>query len=169
MHKYSEIRQNIRSGDLLAWSHRGVKSWRDLKIWFVRLFTQSEYTHVGTAWVVGGRVFVIEAVMPLARIYPLSKLGNFYWSPMNMPWSEETEEKALSFVGCEYSQLQAMQAPFSKPPEDNLFECAELFATIAKVDGVDLGTVFTPSAIVEKVLELTSTLYYIDNRINNAA
>lgn len=166
MKTYDEIRKDIRSGDLLAWSHRGIRNWHDLKIWFVRLFTRSEYTHVGTAWVIGGRVLVIEAVMPLVRIYPLSKLGNFYWSPINLPWADKTEEKALSYVGCKYSQVQAMMAPFGKPPEDNLFECAELFATIAKADGLDLGTTYTPSAIVGKVLELTSTLHYIDNRID---
>lgn len=164
MHKYSEIRQNIRSGDLLAWSHRGVKSWRDLKIWFVRLFTRSEYTHVATAWVIGGRVLVIEAVMPLVRIYPLSKLGNFYWSPMNSPWLNSTEENALSYVGCKYSQIQAMQAPFMEPPRDDLFECAELFATIAASDGVDLGKIYTPSEIVSRVMQRGTPLHYIENR-----
>lgn len=161
---YAEQRSKIKSGDLLAWSHRGVKSLYDLKIWFVRLFTQSEYTHVGTAWVVGDRVFVIEAVMPFVRIYPLSKLGNFYWGTMNAPWSKETEEKALSFVGYEYSQLQAMVSPFTEPKKDELFQCAELFATIARQDGIDLGTKYTPSKIVEEVLNRTSVLHYISNK-----
>ena len=79
---YKQARPMIRSGDVLAWSHRGIRSWHDLKIWLVRMFTRSEYSHVGTAWVVGNRVFVIEAVMPKVRIYPLSKLGDFYWLQM---------------------------------------------------------------------------------------
>lgn len=145
---YAQVRPTIRSGDILAWSHRGVHSWHDLKIWFVRLFTRSEYSHVGTAWVVGNRVFVIEAVMPLVRNYPLSKLGDFYWLPLRAPWSPEAEEVALDKIGHRYSQGQAVQAPFKKPALDNLWQCAELAATIAEADGVDLGDVYTPSAVV---------------------
>lgn len=156
--KYSEARATIRSGDILAWSHRGIKSWHDLKIWFVRMITRSEFSHVGTAWVIGDRVFVIEAVMPLVRIYPLSKLGEFYWLPMSAPWMPETEALALSRVGDEYSQLQAMRAPFSKPPADDLWECAELAAAVAASDGINLGEVFTPSAVVRAAQERGSNL-----------
>lgn len=35
--KYKEIRPLIKSGDILAWSHRGWKSWYDIKIQFVRM------------------------------------------------------------------------------------------------------------------------------------
>jgi len=59
--KYSEVRDTIKSGDLLAWSHRGWRTWYDIKIQAVRFFTQSEFSHVGVAWAVGGRVFVLEA------------------------------------------------------------------------------------------------------------
>lgn len=160
--KYSEVRPQIKSGDLLAWSYRGIKSWRDFKIWCIRLFTQSEYTHVGTAWVVGERVFVIEAVVPLVRIYPLSKLGTFYWLPLNAPWSAAAENAALSYVGCEYSTLQAMQAPFKETPNDDLFECAELFANIARQDGIELGITYTPSAIVDQALRRSSTITLVE-------
>lgn len=161
--KYSEIRSQIKSGDLLAWSHIGIKSWHDFKIWLVRLFMRSEYSHVGTAWVIGERVFVIEAVMPLVRIYPLSSLGDFYHLPLNAPWKQETEALALSRVGHAYSQLQAMQAPFGKPPEDNLWECAELAASIAKADGIDLGEVYTPSAVVLAAQTLGSKMSFVKN------
>lgn len=148
--KYSEVRPQIKSGDLLCWSHRGWFSIYDLKIQAVRIFTRSEWSHVGTAWVVGDRVFVIEAVMPLVRIYPLSKLGEFGWLPLNAKWSPEALEYALSKVGQKYSQLQAMQSPFLKPPEDGLWQCSELAALVALRDGIDLGTTFTPSAVVRE-------------------
>lgn len=146
--KYRQARPMIRSGDIIAWSHRGIKSWRDLKIWFVRLFTRSEYSHVGTAWVVGERVFVIEAVMPMVRIFPLSKLGDFYWLQLGAYWRKSTETLALSYVGDEYSQMQAMASPFGTPPEDERWQCAELVATIARQDSIDLGRVYTPAAVV---------------------
>lgn len=163
--KYIEARQQIKSGDLLAWSHRSLRSWRDLKIWFVRLFTRSEYSHVGTAWCVRNRVFVIEAVQPVVRIFPLSKLLGFYWLPLQAAWSEGAESLALEFVGDAYSQLQAIQAPFKKPAEDRLWECAELAAVVARADGVELGDVYTPSAVVHAALERGANLIYVTGEL----
>ena len=48
------------------------------------MFTRSTYAHVGLAWVIGGRVFVLEAVKPRLRIYPLSKYANFYLLGLNV-------------------------------------------------------------------------------------
>jgi hypothetical protein len=160
---YQDIRPTIKSGDILAWSHTKLRSWYDLKIWMVRLFTQSEYTHVGTAWVIGDRVFVIEAVMPLVRIYPLSKLGDFYHLPLGVAWTKETEALALSYVGHKYSQAQAIRAPFGKPPKDSLWQCAELTATIAASDWINLGELYTPSAIVLAAQQLGATTTYVIN------
>ena len=161
MASYKDIRRQIRSGDLLAWSHRSLRSWHDLKIWFVRLWTRSEYSHVGTAWRIGGRVFVIEAVQPVVRIYPLSKLGAFYWLSVGAPWKLSTETLALDYVGDPYSQAQAMQAPFSKPQEDRKWECAELAAVLARADGIELGDVYTPSAVVQAALERGVSLRHV--------
>ncbi len=161
--RYQDARPLIRSGDTFAWSHRRVRSWHDLKIWFVRLFTRSEYSHVGTAWVYEGFVFVIEAVQPMVRIYPLHKLldEGCYWLPMNAPWKPTTEAFAFACIGDVYSQMQAMQSPFEMPPEDKLWECAELVAVLLRKDGIELGTVYTPSRIVHSALERGASLNYI--------
>lgn len=150
MPEYKDIRSEIRSGDLLAWSHTSWKSWYDIKIQAVRLFTQSEYCHVGIAWVIGGRVFALEAVQPRVRIFPLSKLTPFYWLPLNAPWAPKTEEYALSIIGESYSQEQAVAAFFKmlKAGEDANWQCAEYVQTVLKTDGIDLGNVVTPNAIV---------------------
>lgn len=146
--KYADARSTIRSGDLLAWSHRGWWSWHDFKIQMVRMFTRSEYSHVAIAWVVGGRVFVIEAVEPLVRIYPLSKLGEFYHIALGAPWKPETEEVALSHVGVRYSQLDAIKAFFRPLGPNKVTECAALALNILHADGVDLGERATPDAVV---------------------
>ena len=160
---YADARPLIKSGDMLAWSHRGWGSWHSIKIQFVRMFTRSEYSHVGTAWVVGDRVFVIEAVQPKVRIYPLSKLlaDGAYWLQMNAPWYAKTLTTALEIVGDNYSQIQAMQSPFWVPPEDSLWECAELVATIAKCDGIDLGYEYTPSAVVKAAQKIGAPIVLI--------
>lgn len=151
---YRTIRPYIKSGHLLAWSHRAPfwRSWHDFKIAMVRFFTQSEYSHVGMAWVVGNRVLVIEAVTPLVRIYPLSKLGDFYHIPINGRFGYEALSFALSRVGEPYSQLQAMASPFAELREDTKWECAELCIAIGKRMGVDLGRIATPSEVVRTAM-----------------
>lgn len=150
--KYSEARTQIKSGDMLAWSHRvnPFNSWRDFKIFFVRLAGVTEITHVGCAWVIGGRVLVFEAVKPYVRIHPLSTLGEFEWLQMNVAWNPDAEEYALAHVGEEYSELQAAMSPFGEPPDDKYWQCAEYLARILRRCGIDLGNVFTPAALVLK-------------------
>lgn len=159
---YSEVRSTIKSGDLLAWTHRKWGSWYDIQIQAVRFFTQSEYCHVGVAWVVGGRVFVIEAVTPKVRIYPLSKELPFYLLPMGGVWTPEAEEFALAQVGMFYSKWHAIESIFRVPKNDNLWQCAQLTAAIAKLNGIDFGERLTPSALVEKALNNGSSLIVVN-------
>jgi hypothetical protein len=163
--KYEEIRENIKSGDLLGWSHRGWKSFHDIKIQLVRFFTQSEYSHVGTAWVIGSRVFVIEAVVPLVRIYPLSKLESFYWVQMNASWYKSTEARALEKVGYKYSEVEALRGFLKLKMDTSTFQCAELAADLAEMDGINLGDHFTPSAIMNRALLLDKSIQFVQNNV----
>ena len=65
--KYDLARDSIKDGDVLAWTHRAtpLKSWYDFKVWAVRLFQASEYTHVGIALRSDGKCFPrLYAVLP---------------------------------------------------------------------------------------------------------
>jgi hypothetical protein len=148
--EYNEAKSKIKSGDLLAWTHRKsmFASWYDFKAGAVRLFTRSEYTHVGMAWVVAGRHFVIEAVTPCVRIYPLSRSGDFYWLALEANWTSEVEEVALSKVGYPYSMVSAIQSLFQELDAEDVSECAALVKYVLKVAGIDLGKRSTPDAIV---------------------
>lgn len=160
--EYTTARPTIQSGDLLAWSHRAWRTWHDIKIQIVRFFTQSEYSHVAVAWVVGGRVFALEAVQPLVRIYPLSKLGDFYLLPLGAEWAQATEEFALQHVGEPYSQLQAIEAFFRPLAHDGQWECAEYAAAVLKLADVDLGHVATPTAVVLQAQRLGAVCQYVE-------
>lgn len=124
--KYDEARPHIQSGDVLAWTHRGWKSWHDIKLQLVRIWTRSEFVHVGIAWVVGGRVFVIEAVSRGVRIFPLSRLLPFYWIRVGY-WDADMEKEALAHVGDEYSNWQAALGAIRqlKVGADRRWQCAE--------------------------------------------
>jgi len=159
--KYNEARPIIRSGDLIAQGHGDWKSWTGIKVNLVRFFTRSTYSHVGIAWVVGGRVMLLEAVMPKLRIFPLSLAGDFFWIPMNAPWTEQTEEFALSKIGVDYSQKDAIKA-FFKPLEDgNVNECAAYVREVYELDGIDLGELSRPDSVVQAALERGSDLRFV--------
>ncbi len=160
---YSDIRQTIKSGDVLGFSHTGWLSWHSLKIQIVRLFTRSLFSHVGTAFVLGGRVFCIEAVEPMVRIYPLSKLGDFYWSPMDSPWTEDTTTLALSYIGDDYKQLTALKAFFKELPKDCTNECAALVQAINNSMGVSLGNRATPDSVIQEAQMLGKPIWFIKN------
>lgn len=166
---YAAVRPSIRSGDLLAWSHRVsmFASWHDFKIGLVRIFTRSEYSHVGTAFVMGGRVWVIEAVAPHPRIVPLSNALPFYWIPLDAPWLPETETRALSLIGKYrnvYSQIEAARGALGtlQPGKDDLWMCAELAWCIAAWDGIDLGKDITPSGLVSSALSRGAMLLRVE-------
>jgi ASC-1-like (ASCH) protein len=127
--KYTDIRREIKSGDILAFEHNSWKTIKDLEIQVVKWFTKSIYSHVGIAWVVGNRVLIIEAVQPLVRIYPLSKCTPFHWIPCGSKyWNEHIEEATLCYVGEEYSKWEAIKAAFNKlkAGASEKWECAEL-------------------------------------------
>ena len=164
--KYVELRPTIKSGDVLAWSEGGWTNWHDIQVSVVRMLTQSEYSHVGLAYVIGGRVFVVEAVVPLIRIFPLSKLTPFYYvrTPDNW-WSDNAEEKMLSWVGLPYSKWEAIKSFISTDTNgDSVWECAKLVnRTLTEFDsGLD-EIHDTPTQTIKYLLETHDlTIQYVE-------
>lgn len=162
---YSTYRQEIQSGDLLAWTSTSKQWPMALAEKIIRLFTLSEYCHVGIAWVIGDRVFVIEAVNPKVRIYPVSNDLPCYHVPMFIPWTDALLSFLLEKVGSEYSVVQAIQAYFGKPRADKQWQCAELVNTFYQKAGVTLGDAWTPSEVVNAALEHTSANNFASIRL----
>lgn len=164
MVKYADYRSHIKSGDLLAWSHRGWKTWHDFKVQAVRFFTQSEYSHVGIAWVFKGRVFVIESVTPVIRIVPLSNLLPCYVAKIpHSRWTPEAEEFAMAMVGVgEYSQWEAIRAYFNDNRDPDAWECAEFVKAVLSHCRVQLEGRAVPSDVVLGAQKLGASLMYIE-------
>jgi hypothetical protein len=162
--KYLDIRSQIKSGDVLAWSGGSRKSLSDIKLDIVRIFTRSEYSHVGIAWVIGERVFVVEAVIPLVRIYPLSKLTPFYLIKTPYSWSKEAEEKMLETVGKPYSQWEAIKAFLGLNTKDEkVWECAKLVNdTLATIDPKFEEIPDVPTNTVEYLLKNNSVISFVE-------
>jgi hypothetical protein len=113
--------------------------------------TESEYSHVGVALVFGGRVFVVEAVCPLVRIYPLSKLTPFYYIRTPFTWTDEAETVLIEHVGYEYSKYAAVRALFTTDEGDEkAMECAKLVNHVFELFDPGFSKIHdTPTATVK--------------------
>jgi len=125
--KYADIRSQIKSGDVIACGHRGnmFASWYDFKIGMVRVFTRSKYSHVGFAYVIADRVFIMEAVSSGVRPYPLSLLKDFYLVKRGI-WSDDMERRAFEQCGEPYSEEDCVDGYFGKEDNDTShWQCAK--------------------------------------------
>lgn len=154
----------IHSGDLLVWSNKSYTGMHKYLTNVIRFFTMSEYTHVGIAWKAGGHLFVIEAVEPCIRIFPVNKLKPFYFIPMGIDFTNEHTEYLLSKVGEPYSLKEVILGFLSTPDEgDKNWQCSEFVKAYYNHFGHDLNCPATPSGVVEAALKLKSSkLFYIN-------
>lgn len=174
--KYDDARAQIKTGDLLAWSHGGFADWHDFQVLLVRAFTRSEYSHVGLALVGAGRIFILEAVGAGVRLWPLSRELPFYWiartapsptDPALPPLPRELGPEAVDFafdrLGDRYSKLQAIRAFFGslRLGEDDIWQCAEYVLSILKADGEVLTNVATPTGVVKAAARDWGPIHYV--------
>jgi len=157
---YEEYRSKIKSGDLLIWANESYENISDIMSKVIQAYTRSSYTHVGVAWVVGERVFVIEAIPPSVRIYPLSKKRSFYHIDMGIKWDDSYIQHLLEKVGDDYGYLDVLRSIIYAPKEDNSWHCVELATDFYEKVGIytneQLG--YTPKSIVDYLLSDGKTL-----------
>lgn len=158
MADYSLIRPTIKTGDVLAWTHRWQWTWYDFQCMVVRAVTMSEYSHVGIAAVIEGRVWVLESVTPVARLVPLSsELPCYLISADEL--TREQFERGIGLIGkARYSKWEAIRGYFGRNSLRNRdWQCAEFVKHIK-----DLDCKATPSAVVEHLLTLGYPLTKIE-------
>jgi hypothetical protein len=163
---YSNIRSTIKTGDLIAFSGGNFSTVYELKVSLVRAFTRSEFSHIGVAWVTEGRVFLLDAVIPKIRIFPLSLDLPGYLIRMPNQLSKDATEYALSLIGQPYSNLEAIKAFLNnvKNGENGVWECAEYVANVWGKDIPEFNNIqATPTTVVQYCLQkLDCKLEYID-------
>lgn len=162
--KYEDARGEIKTGDLLAWSHGGWGSWHDIQVGLVRTVTQSEFSHVGLALIGAGRVFILEAVGAGVRLFPLSRELPFYWVRRPREISGEAVDFAFDRLGDGYSKLQAIKAFFGslRLGEDDTWQCAEYVLSVLEADGEVLTNVATPTGVVRAAARAWGPIHYVE-------
>lgn len=153
-HKYADVRNKIKSGDIVAWHGRFTN--RKL----LKLFHQ-DIGHTGIAWVISNRVFVIHALTKGIVINPLSRLTPFCWLQTGIEWTEETQIFALSELGRSYSYTDVLRSILGMPAVNgNGWMCGEFTRAILQHGGLPVSQDM-PSRLVSEVLALNTGIQMI--------
>jgi len=153
---YSEMRRNIKTGDLLIWKVTKISSFIDFVLYLYQKIFKTEYSHVGIAIVFGDRVFCLDAAPPLVRLMPLSMMKDFSVLHTNIPWRNNFHRgafhrSALQHIGKKYDLTDLVRALFKLSKSDNELYCSEMIAVIFKDIGFikDEGIGIDPKTLVE--------------------
>lgn len=153
--KYSNIRRQIKTGDLLAWKSGRIGSKIDLVLKLYQKIFKAQYIHVGVAVVLGNRVLMVDATPPIVRLYPLSYCDDFYWFPCNLEYKEKYLDILFKHLGKPYRLFDLINSLLGFKNSTDDFYCSELagyfYKEIGFIQDEDAG--FVPDTIVEAILK----------------
>ena len=162
--KYIDGKPRIKSGDLLAWTHKKWDTWYDWQMQLIRFFTRSEYVHVGIAVRRGDDLYILESVVGGIRMRKIEEDLPCFWVTTKAVWTDCAAEKAFSKMGQPYSKWQAISSLFFKikPGADQRWECAEFAQFVLNAAGVEISVRSTPSEVVACLVENNdSVVHYL--------
>lgn len=161
--RYSEIRDTLKTGDLVSWKAGKVDSFFTAILKIYQKILKPKSVHVGIVFVVGGRTFIVEARPPVVRIYPLSRMEDFYLIRTNIPDDKANVDFLLQEVGVEYGILDLIRGLlFADGKNNKELYCSEL----ASIYYEDIGTLDvnkfpeawrTPDNLIEAVCDATGS------------
>lgn len=166
---YSQVRDSIRSGDLLAWRITRMTSIFDFFLILYQKLFRAKFSHLALAVWVGNRLFAVEATPDKVRMIPLSMLDNFYLIPADVPSRKEYFEMIARHLGKPYGLLDLLKVILGFRGSDTSLYCSELALHYYNEVGyfsVDIDEfddhIPTPDDVVERVLaQAKSTITFV--------
>ena len=155
---YSEIRSEIKTGDLIAWNDAEIDSFFGFVLYLYQKILKANYTHVGVALRIGGRIFIVEATPPEVRLIPLKMTSDFYHIKANVKANPQNQIKfLLATLGTRYSLWDMVKAVFKLGRSNNDFYCSELAGHFYNEFGhlTDRDVGFSPDTIVNAMVKHT--------------
>jgi len=159
---YSEIRKELKTGDLLAWDKVKKDTKGNFVLYWYQKILKAKYVHVGVVAKIGKRYFVIEATPPVVRIYPISLLSDFVLIKTNLDLSKGNKSRYLNILfkelGKKYSIFDLVRNIFRVKNNKSTYYCSELAGYFYKetglIDDKDKAG-FTPDSLIETVMKKT--------------
>lgn len=152
---YSNVRHEIRTGDLLIWKTTAIEDFFDLFLFLYQKIFKAQWTHMAIATRLDGRVLQVEAVPPVSRLVPISRGRDFYWIKAGIIPKDAHIEYLLSMLGRKYRLWDLVRSKFklkSSAKEDYCSELAsEFYNEIGYINDEDAG--FTPDTLVDAIIK----------------
>lgn len=161
-------RDNIKSGDFIAYTSKYKTGWSSLWGFLISFFTLSRYSHVGIALRLGERVFLASADLPEVKLEPLYKTRPFYHVSMNVEWNDKFTEEIIKHIGEKYSIIEAIRGMFKIHNESNdKWFCTEFVKVMYEKLGImTFEGDMTPEGMVKELLEKENKkLVYVDTSL----
>lgn len=124
--RYSEIRDTIKTGDLVSWKAGKINSIFSFILYVYQKILKPKSVHVGIVVNIGGRLLVVEARPPAIRIFPLSMMENFYLIRTNIPEEQNNIDLLLQEIGVPYSAWDVAKGLFYLDNDTSNIYCSEL-------------------------------------------
>lgn len=135
----------VKNGDLLFWRGKGFFAW------VIRLFTRSQYCHVGVAYYVAGILCVVEAKaksgVRLVDITSENMPDAYISLPYYFRFGRDSELECLTYLGEPYGWVDALRAGLGLRDTSKGVECAEFAASVMRTMGMLMPTVKTPESV----------------------
>jgi hypothetical protein len=146
--QFDHKRSDIHSGDIIAFSGLGIIG----KL--IRMFTGETYSHVGIAWVVGSRIFIVEALDGRGVVMrPLSEVTPFYHLQNKIEFTDAVESYMLTKIGMKYGYFDVILAGLGlKSKPNDAYQCAEFVADVFGI--LDEFKSYTPGKLVNFFLKI---------------
>lgn len=152
---YSKVRNELKTGDLVAWKVSKIGGFFDFILYLYHKIFGAEYVHVGTVYNTGDRVYVIEAIPPAVRIFPLSMRKDFYLIQTNIESTPNRLNVQLEDVGKKYSLFDMVKGIFNLARSSDSYYCSEetakYYKEIGYIDDEDYGQ--TPDTLVNHIIK----------------
>lgn len=162
---YSQVRDSIKTGDLLAWHITRATSLFDFTLILYQKLFNVKFSHVALAVWVGNRLFAVEATPTKVRMIPLSMLDNFYLLSAGIESTPKHFDIIGRHLGKPYSLFDLLRVHLGFKGSDQKLYCSEL--ALQYYDEIGYFTddidefddrIPTPDDIVERVLAQSKTL-----------
>lgn len=157
---YSEVRNTLKTGDLLSWKAGKIKSVFDIILFFYQKILKTKSVHTGIVVKIGDRIFVAEARPPSVRLYPLSKMGDFYLLKLDLKDDNDDYNKILREMGVPYGYIDLLKGILGFKNSSKELYCSELCAKFYVEKG------FFPSYIYKEAARVPDSLINVAESVS---
>lgn len=156
---YSKVRNDIKTGDLLAWRVTKITSFFTFILFFYQKIFKAKYSHVAIAVNLGNRTLMVEATPPVVRLFPVSMTDGFYHIKTNTKVSAENLDSMLQHTGKKYGLTDLLKGMLHIGRSDKRYYCSELcgdfYNSVGYIQDDKAG--LTPDTLVEAVQKVAGT------------